>query len=91
MEDTNENTPKWMKFFEHGNPLFIDIERSLKIENIDLLFTFVKVHNIYLISNTNNIFNKDESSSIYFRSTFHCLFKILKRQLEKNYYRRNQI
>jgi hypothetical protein len=33
-----------MKFFDQGNPLLIDIERSLKIENIELLFTFVKMN-----------------------------------------------
>jgi hypothetical protein len=67
-----------MKFFDQGNPLLIDIERSLKIENIELLFTFVKV--IYSL-NISIIYHiiKDESSSIYFGSTFYCLLKILKR------------
>jgi len=49
-----------MRFFQHGNPLFIDIERSLKIENIELLFTFVKVHNILYFKYL-SYFIKDES------------------------------
>ena len=36
-----------MKFFQAMDPLFIDVERSIKIENIDLVYTFTKVIIIY--------------------------------------------
>lgn len=34
--------PKWMRFFEGQDPIKIDLERSMKSENVDLIQNYVK-------------------------------------------------
>ena len=36
--------PKWKKFFEKNENIQVDINRSIKIENVDVFFNFLKVN-----------------------------------------------